>query len=389
MRHDLNLPRASLLLGLASSLVIATAWVIATPVTRAWADEPPAWYAQVQVDGMVSTRFDRNFNRPESRTNGYRVFDTSEGSFSLDVVELVAQKSVTAKGEAGFRFDLTAGSAIPRVAASSGLFRDDQGAAEDLDLQQGFVSWIAPVGSGLRLDFGKHVTHTGYEVIDGYDGWNDQTTRSLLFGYAIPFTHTGLRTGYVFNAHVAGMLHVVNGWDLARDNNRSKSIGAQLALTPSARANVLVSYMGGPEQADNNKNLRHLVDVVATLKPNDRITLGVNGDFATEAEAYEFKGEMRDAEWKGAALYARATLTPAWALAARLETFDDTDGFRTGTAQTLREVTVTPEWRPGANIVFRLDVRVDSSDEPVFEKKANVSDVKTQPTLTLNAIAFF
>ena len=58
--------------------------------------------------------------------------------------------------------------------------------AEDIDVQQAFASWIAPVGSGLRLDFGKFVTHFGYEVIQGYDGWNDNATRSQLFGFAIP-----------------------------------------------------------------------------------------------------------------------------------------------------------------------------------------------------------
>jgi len=55
------------------------------------------------------------------------------------------------------------------------------------------VSWNAPVGRGLRFDFGEHVTHMGYEVTEGYDGWNDNYSRSFLFGYTIPFTHTGLK----------------------------------------------------------------------------------------------------------------------------------------------------------------------------------------------------
>ena len=36
------------------------------------------------------------------------------------------------------------------------------------------------------------------EVIEGYDGWNDQYSRSLLFGYAIAFTHTGVKATYPF-----------------------------------------------------------------------------------------------------------------------------------------------------------------------------------------------
>src|SRR5256714_212565 len=93
------------------------------------------------------------------------------------------------------------------------------------DLQQAFVTYIAPIGSGLRFDVGKYVTHLGYEVIEGYDGYGDNYSRSILFGYAIPFTHTGLKASYGFSSKVAAMFEVVNGWDLVRDNNLSKSFG--------------------------------------------------------------------------------------------------------------------------------------------------------------------
>jgi len=58
----------------------------------------------------------------------------------------------------------------------------------------------------------------GYELIEGYDGYNDNYSRSILFGYAIPFTHTGVKASYAFSSKVAGMVEVVNGWDLLRDN---------------------------------------------------------------------------------------------------------------------------------------------------------------------------
>ena len=41
------------------------------------------------------------------------------------------------------------------------------------------MSWNAPCGSGLRFDAGKFITHHGYEVIEGYDGWNDNATHSF------------------------------------------------------------------------------------------------------------------------------------------------------------------------------------------------------------------
>ena len=52
--------------------------------------------------------------------------------------------------------------------------------------------------TGLRLEMGKFTSPYGTEVIDGYEGWNDQVTRSLIFVLG-PYTHTGLRASYSFS----------------------------------------------------------------------------------------------------------------------------------------------------------------------------------------------
>ncbi len=149
---------------------------------------PPAakpWYEEIAVNGFVSASYSYNTNRPASGTNQFRVFDFDDNTFKVDVAELVLQKAVSKPGEAGFRVDAVAGGSIPRVSAAAGLFRDASGKAQDFDLQQAFVSWIAPVGSGLRLDAGSSSRTSAYEVIEGYDGYNDNATRSFLFGFAI------------------------------------------------------------------------------------------------------------------------------------------------------------------------------------------------------------
>jgi hypothetical protein len=85
-----------------------------------------------------------------------------------------------------FAFDLIAGSAVPEVTCSD--LRT--GVAHHVDLPQFLFSYIAPVGRGLRFELGKFATHMGYEVIGGYDEYNDHLSRSFSFGYGIPFTHT-------------------------------------------------------------------------------------------------------------------------------------------------------------------------------------------------------
>src|SRR4051812_20005759 len=184
----------------------------------------PKWFDDLAVNAFVSTAYEYNGNRPTTGTSSYRVFDFSDNSFNLDVAEVVVQIAATKANDAGFRVDFATGNSIPQISKTQ-----DQTATQ-FDLQQAFASYIAPLGSGLRFDVGKYVTHLGYEVIEGYDGYNDNYSRSILFGYAIPFTHTGVKASYSFSSKIATMVEVVNGWDLLRDNNHSKSIGAQLTL---------------------------------------------------------------------------------------------------------------------------------------------------------------
>ncbi|MEO8585704.1 MAG: outer membrane beta-barrel protein, partial [Acidobacteriota bacterium] len=251
--------------------------------------------------------------------------------------------------------------------------------------QQAFVSWIAPVGSGLRLDAGKFVTHFGYEVIEGYDGWNDNATRSLLFGYTIPFAHTGMKASYTFSDQLSGMFEVCNGWDVARDNNTSKSIGAQLMWTPSKAVTVYGNFMTGPERVNVNSDPRNLFNVVAQWKLTD-LTV-----FTVDAVAGSEKGAVTSGEtasWSGIAAYARLGVTDAFAICLRAEYFNDADGARTGTTQKLKELTVTPEIKVSSHLIFRADLRVDWSDADVFGKQDGVLKAN-QTTVLLNGIYVF
>jgi hypothetical protein len=368
--------------------------ILATTVSRADSSKPPAdstasttkaaaalpkWFDEIAVNAFVSTAYVYNANRPSTGTSSYRVFDFIDNSFNLDVAELVVQIAPTKPNDAGFRVDLAVGNSIPQVTKSQ-----DQTVAQ-FDVQQLFVSYIAPIGSGLRFDFGKYVTHLGYELIEGYDGYNDNYSRSILFGYAIPFTHTGVKASYAFSSKVAAMVEVVNGWDLVRDNNHSKSVGAQLALTPVAPLSVLLNWIGGPELAGNNHSNRNVFDLVAILKPTTRLTLGVNGDYGKE-NGTSLVNPGSDAIWKGIAGYATFALTDKFSVGFRGETFHDEDGVRlgTGTKATLSEGTFTPAYKFTDHVLLRGEVRYDKADQPILTKRATFADKQT--TVGVNVI---
>jgi hypothetical protein len=339
----------------------------------------PKWFDELAVNAFVSTAYEYNGNRPTTGANSYRVFDFNDNSFNLDVAELVVQIAASKPNDAGFRVDFAAGNSIPQITKTQ-----DQTAAQ-FDLQQAFASYIAPLGSGLRFDVGKFVTHLGYEVIEGYDGYNDNYSRSILFGYAIPFTHTGVKVSYAFSSKMAGMIEVVNGWDLLRDNNHSKSVGAQLTLTPVAPLSVLLNWIGGPELANDNHTKRNVFDLVAILKPTKTLTLGVNGDYGKE-DGTSAVNPGSDATWKGIAGYATLALTDKFSIALRGETFHDDGGVRlgTGTKATLSEVTFTPTYKFTDHVLLRGEVRYDTANQPILTKRATLADKQT--TIGANVI---
>jgi hypothetical protein len=326
----------------------------------------PAFLSSIQANAYVSLGYSYNANRPGTRRNGLRVFDQYDNTLGVDVAELVLQRAVARPGDAGFRVDLTAGTGSPQSGQAAGL-----SLGQNADLQQAFVSYVAPVGSGLRVDAGKFVTHVGYEVYDGYDGYDSQYTRSLLFNYAGPFTHTGAKASYTFSRHVSAMVGVLNGWDNAVDNNGGKSVGAQIVLTPAAPVAVYLNYMGGPEKTDTSGYRRNVYDVAASWQLRPGLTLGADGVYGTErgASLVEPGG---DATWRGVAGYVTVSATPRLALGLRGESMRDAGGTRFGLGEraTVSEITLTPTYKVSDRVVVRGDARIDRSSRPMFIREA-------------------
>ena len=116
---------------------------------------------------------------------------------------------------------------------------------DQFDLEQAYVQlkpngFNLPIGNWQWIKFGKFVTMHGAEVIEAKDNLN--ISRSLLFGYAIPFTHTGIRAGYQFSDSLAGYFGINNGWDNVKDNNKSKSIESTWPGPPTI--NYLFAWRG-------------------------------------------------------------------------------------------------------------------------------------------------
>lgn len=347
--------------------------------------ELPSLMKNVQLSGFVDASYVYNTQSPENRTNSLRVFDTDANGFTPHAFELVLQKPVSEESRVGFRTDVDFGEDSEVVGAvTTGL----GSGTDEIDLQQVYAEALLPVGNGLNVKFGKFVTLHGAEVIESKDNWN--FSRSYLFGYAIPFTHTGLRLHYPVNSWLATMFGVNQGWDVVDDNNSAKTIEWSGILTPTAKTFLSVTGMHGAEQANDSRDIRHLLDVVLGYNPTDKLSLKLNYDYGHESDAVS-EGPDENASWQGIAGYARYQVNDWYAIAGRAEYFADEDGVRTGVRAAngvgdvrLTEFTLTNEFKVYKDLITRLEYRHDHASDAVFN--AGSSRDNTQDTFSAEVI---
>jgi hypothetical protein len=353
----------------------------ALALAKAEQDQPapaaaaPSFLQSIEVTGLVDTYYNWNFNKvsPEPLRN----FDITHNSFSLSYAEIAAFKAPTAESRAGFRVDFGAGDTADLV----NLF--EPGGTDYLKhVQQAYVSYLAPAGSGLTIDFGKFVTPAGAEVIEAKDNYN--YSRGLLFALAIPYYHAGVRFGYAVNDKVSVTGYLVNGWNNVKENNDAKSVIGSITVKPTSKVTVIGNYIVGDEQPEGTEDsgIRNLIDVVATYSATDKLSVLGNVDYGHD------KIEGSKVDWYGVALGLKYQATPTFAFSPRYEIFKDDDGFATGAVQTLQEVTLTGEYKAPAGLIARFEFRTDFSDERYWVNEEGDTK-KTQPTIAIGLIYAF
>ncbi len=198
------------------------------------------------LSGFVDIYYGQNFNNPASQTNSLRFFDGGTNQFGLNLVELVVDKAPeVTNSRTGYHVALGFGQAMNAVNGS-----DHGGLGFDQYLKEAYFSYLAPVGKGLQVDAGKFVTPHGAEVIETKDNWN--YSRGLLFSYAIPYYHFGVRAKYAFNDKYSLSGFFVNGWNNVVDNNTGKTYGIGFGWNPSKKFGIVQNYMVGPEENSLN-----------------------------------------------------------------------------------------------------------------------------------------
>lgn len=358
----------------------------------------------IKVRGWVSTYYDYNFNTPETgvveklrplsivkgpqtHIEG-RLFDTHSNSITLDLAELEVEK-VPERGGVGFKFDMAFGDTQNLIGDTiKGALGDSSINDFERIFQHASIAYLAPVGRGLRFDFGKFVTHIGGETIENVK--NANFSHSFFYTYAIPFQDYGMRTHYDWSDKVYTEFYLLNGWNAGFDINRGKTYGVTLGYTYSPQFSLVANWLGGPEQVNNSDNWRNLGDFQIYINPTPKFRTMLNIDAGRETKALS---DGSDTSWQGVTEVLRYRVTDRFDPSLRVEWFRDLDGFATAVPQNLLGVTLTLDYFLGKGefnkVLIRPEFRWDHSNTRFFSRSSVARRLSHQATVGLNLIYYF
>ncbi len=356
-----------------SKTVIATSMAMCTATV--WgADKTPTLGDVLQASGITFSGYIDTSYSYLTGTGLFkggtpnRVYDAQHNGFDLHTIDLSAAYLPTSgfggMTELDYGTDATVDSSagLPSGTAGSG--------ATEVDVQQAYFQYAT---GPLTVMGGKYDTLAGEEVITSPEDYN--FTRGILFGYAIPSTHTGVRANYAINDDYKVVVGINNGWNVVTPTATSgygKTIELGLLATPvkplSITADIYSGDAGGFTSGTSAPSglvgRRDLLDLVASYSVTSALTLAAEGD---EGQQQDAMAGGSSAKWDGVAGYINYDINSLWRIAGRLEYFDDKNGFTTGNIQKWDEGTVTLAYMPTTQMELRGEVRYDKSNANVFQ----------------------
>lgn len=366
------------------------------PVGMNAGDRPPAAQETAEVDraGLSPFRgttvgfgfdgyYGYNFNSPVGRTNLLRAYDVTSNSFNINQASIIVEHLATPEGPFGGRIDLQYGQATETLQGSA---VNEQRPQVWRNLFQAYGSYLAPIGSGLQVDFGKFASSLGNE--GNYS--KDQVTysRAYSFNY-LPFYHMGFRTSYNVSPKLNVAYWLVNGANDTEDLNGFKSQAFLFTIKPTAALTWNVNYYFGQEANDAGATVKpvpdgreHIFDTYATWNVTPKLTLVGEADYILNRTV----NRQQPLRVAIGSLTAKYALPRKWNLGARFEYVDDRGGLFSGATQALKEGTISVDHLFAPGFLARAEFRRDYSNQKFFLTDATGALAPVQSTATLGLV---
>lgn len=363
------------------------------------ADTPTlSFFRGTTINFGVDGYYGYNFNAPVGRVNLLRAYDVTSNSFNLNQVNVVVEHLPSAESRFGGRVDLQFGQATETLQGSS---VNEQRPQVWRNLFQAYGTYLAPIGSGLQLDFGKFASSLGNE--GNYTKDQIAYSRAYSFNY-LPFYHMGLRANYNVSPKVNVAYWLVNGANNTEDTNGFKSQAFLFTLKAANTLTWAVNYYFGQEARDNPTTLNpglpttptqpglptanlspapngrnHIIDTYATWQATPKLTLIGEADYVLSRNV----PEQQPARVVIGSVTAKYALGRSWSLGARTEYFDDRGGQFSGKTQALKEGTLVLDHTFAPGFLAKAEYRRDWSNQVFFLSDSAGALKPAQTTATL------
>jgi hypothetical protein len=355
----------------------------------------------------LDTYYAYNFNAPVGRVNVLRAYDVLSNEISLNQASVVLEHApnLAAGHRWGGRLDLQFGQATDTL---QGNPANEPRPQIYRNVYQAYGTYIAPIGKGVDIDFGKWGSSLGIEGNYTKDQLN--YSRSLWFDF-LPFYHMGMRAAIPINDRFTVNYWVINGTNQVEATNGFKDELFGFVVKPVRSVTWTMNYYLGQENPDRAPatgcepvpvqpglcftairpapdGRTNIFDSYLTWQASPKLQLAIEGDYFIQRVWKNAAPGESSAPGRvdGGAAYVQYQIAPKVTVAARAEYMSDHVGVFSGISQALKENTATLDYKLASNLLMRYEWRRDFSNQPSFLTATQGVLSKQQNTATVGLI---
>ena len=345
-----------------------------TTGTIAYGQEEP----KIKVTGYLETYFGYDFNKPtDNNRPGFIYSHNRHNEMNLNL---------------GFiKGNYDNGGIRANLAVMAGTYSNANLAAEPGVLKNIFEANAGvklSKSANLWLDAGIFSSHIGFESAISKDCW--VLTRNIS-SENTPYYESGAKITYGTNdgKFTATALYL-NGWQrMTRQTGNSQPAGGlQLTWKPSPQITVNYSNYLGTEGADSVRVQRIYHNLYGIFQLTEKFGVTLGFDYGTQDKA---KGSDETNEVLSPVAIAQYKINPKWAVAGRVEYYEDKNGvfISTSTPNGFKTTgySLNLDYAPISNAVLRLEGKVYDSKDKIFTRE--LSAVNHNAALTASIAVSF
>ena len=333
---------------------------------------------KIKVTGYLETYFGYDFNKPtDNNRPGFIYSHNRHNEVNLNLGFI---KGSYENGGIRANLAVMAGTySNANLAAEPGVLKNIFEANAGVKLSKSANLW---------LDAGVFSSHIGFESAISKDCW--VLTRNIS-SENTPYYESGAKITYGTGDGkftVAGFY--LNGWQrMTRQNGNSQPAGGlQLTWKPSPQITVNYSNYLGTEGADSVRVQRMYHNLYGIFQLTEKFGVTLGFDYGTQDKA---KGSDETNEVLSPVAIAQYKINPKWAVAGRVEYYEDKNGvfISTSTPNGFKTTgySLNLDYAPISNAVLRLEGKVYDSKDKIFTRE--LSAVNHNAALTASIAVSF